>query len=651
MKSNIIALIIVGMISYSNLSLASLNEGLVAYYPFNGNAKDVSGNQNHGKIHGDMVLSKDRFGKINQAYKFDGVNDYISILDHSSFRFSTFSICSWFNSKRLDNAGRLVEKGASNSYWLFLVSNRVNTGFFSSGYNNLLSSTTIQSGKWYYTCGVYDGNTLKIFIDGQLSNSRIEKKEPLHNNQPITIGWKYNGIKVDYFQGEIDDIRIYNRALSDSEIQELYNEGSTPNTEESVATPEVYINTNSQNIFKDEMLQVFFNTSVLAGMSEKYDVYFSINWDNITLYDNGIDLVSDKKPLFKNIVVPELSTWFEYQKLRYTFPEGVPQTDYVLGLHLVDSKDNVVFENFSSVNYFPEESVFTSLGKSRKMSKVVSSINMQARSKNKKCHLGGIRTDIENTVATELDKATKRSMLALQMGSSFPLEGRLKSVYKGVKGSYNLLKKGKKVCDNVNNFETLFDNYDDNIDIYGLSSEQASNLFAIEMLSSALSIPQGGGVLYSGFDSNDLVNGVKDYYNALNKTASTISSIDNSATIKIKFEQPFHWFLVIPYSTDAVKLEVTVTPVFTYEDGYEFVSLKDVPKNFTDSNNIETKSKYIGKADSDRTSFGNIDYILKTALTRGLYLIKASTENGKEVYRDTIHVIREGQEHTMIIDR
>jgi len=431
------------------------------------------------------------------------------------------------------------------------------------------------------------------------------------------------------------------------------------NEEEPVATPEVYINTNSQNIFKDEMLQVFFNTSVLAGMSEQYDVYFSINWDDITLYDNGIDLVTEKQPLFNNTVLPELSNWFEYQKLRYTFPEGVPQTDYILGLHLVDNENNLIFENFSSVSYFPEQSPFISSGDSKQKSRgrTANRETRQAKSSSKKCHLGGIRTDVENTTVTELDKATNRSMLALQMGSYFPLEGRLKTIYQGVKGSYNLLKKGKKVCDHVNNFETLFDNYDDNIDFYGLSNEQASNIFAIELLTSALSLTSGGGVLYSGFDSNDLVNGIKDYYNYQNKQFPAISSLDNSATIKIKFDQPNHWFLFIPYSTDPVELKVTATPVFTYADGaggaggYEFTDLKDVPKNFTDSDNIETKLIDLGEADSDKTSFGNIDYILSTTLTRGLYLIKASTENGDEVFRDTIHVMREGQEHTMMIDR
>jgi hypothetical protein len=55
-----------------------LNDGLVAYYPFNGNANDKSGNGNHGTVHG-ATLTEDRFGNADSAYNFDGVYDYIEI--------------------------------------------------------------------------------------------------------------------------------------------------------------------------------------------------------------------------------------------------------------------------------------------------------------------------------------------------------------------------------------------------------------------------------------------------------------------------------------------------------------------------------------------------------------------------------------------
>jgi PKD repeat protein len=75
-----------------------LSKGLVAYYPFNGNANDESGNGNHGVVHG-ASLASDRFGKFNSAFKFDGLESYIEIPDSSSLDFtSEFSLSVWVNS-------------------------------------------------------------------------------------------------------------------------------------------------------------------------------------------------------------------------------------------------------------------------------------------------------------------------------------------------------------------------------------------------------------------------------------------------------------------------------------------------------------------------------------------------------------------------
>ena len=411
--------------------------------------------------------------------------------------------------------------------------------------------------------------------------------------------------------------------------------------------PEVYINTNSQNIFKDEMLQVFFNTSVPEGVSEKYDVYLSVTWDDVILYDNGRKLVSNREPLYKNITVPNLSSWLENPRLRYTFPKDLPQTDYILGLHLMDNKENVVFESFSSVSYFPEPQPFSSLGNNEQQAKIAPSNSRQAKSKTNQCHLGGILTDFENTEADELSQVTKRSMLALQMGSYFSLKGsRLEKMYNGVKGPYNLLKKGEVVCNNLNKFDKYFKKYDSYIQNDGLSKEQVSNLFAIEVLGLALSLPKGG-VLYSGFDSNGLVNGIKDYLRRENKFLRDVADATNEALIILKFEQPYRWedWKRLFSKTSVVKLDVTITPVFTYAGGYTGELLKDIPKILTDSESIKTASKSIGETNSDSSTLRVPD------LTRGLYLIKASTKNGEEVFRDTIHVTHEAQKHTMLINR
>ena len=100
MKKQILSILGVGIITLSaifmnsNTALADLNEGLVAYYPFNGNANDESGNDNHGTVYG-AALTYDRFDNTNSAYKFDGINDIIRVADSMSLRFGTnsFDLC------------------------------------------------------------------------------------------------------------------------------------------------------------------------------------------------------------------------------------------------------------------------------------------------------------------------------------------------------------------------------------------------------------------------------------------------------------------------------------------------------------------------------------------------------------------------------
>jgi hypothetical protein len=78
-------------------SLAGINDGLVAYYPFNGNANDESGNGNDGTVNG-ATLSEDRFGNADSAYSFNGIDNYIAVLDSPELNPNTITISAWIKS-------------------------------------------------------------------------------------------------------------------------------------------------------------------------------------------------------------------------------------------------------------------------------------------------------------------------------------------------------------------------------------------------------------------------------------------------------------------------------------------------------------------------------------------------------------------------
>jgi hypothetical protein len=223
----------------ANQGLFTLDSGLVAYFPFNGNANDESENGNDGTVHG-ATLTTDRFGNTNSAYSFDGQNDWIKVENSNSlniFGYNSLSICAWIKAEsfKSGNTGVVNKWGTGGAeddqYKLNLYSDKVKFGL-SDEPTNLVSISGIQLNKWYFITGVYDNaeSKIKVYIDGKLDNEMDLSFSIWNTNQFIEIGTHHGS----FFHGVVDDIRIYNLALSDTEIQALYQ--GTPNNNLSIIT-------------------------------------------------------------------------------------------------------------------------------------------------------------------------------------------------------------------------------------------------------------------------------------------------------------------------------------------------------------------------------------------------------------------------------
>ncbi|MCK5229514.1 MAG: hypothetical protein KAR13_04570 [Desulfobulbaceae bacterium] len=221
--------ILMGMMTNS-LSFAGIDDGLVAYYPFNGNANDASGNVNHGTVHG-ATLIEDRFGNSNSAYSFDGNNDYIITNYTPSQNLGTnFSISSWIKwNGSTGNHQRIVTKWqegniGSHEYSLFLYggSNKIR---LSVGSGKIQSEFVPTLDTWHFVTATSNNSFAKIFIDGSLVFEKSYSTSIVYDQEPLIIGGGGTQYSMPryIFNGVLDDIRIYNRALSDSEISELYN--------------------------------------------------------------------------------------------------------------------------------------------------------------------------------------------------------------------------------------------------------------------------------------------------------------------------------------------------------------------------------------------------------------------------------------------
>lgn len=228
--------------------LRAQGPGLIAYYPFRGNANDASGNGYNGIVYG-AVLTIDRFGNANNAYSFNGISDHIDAPYDSSFYPASFCAAVWVNVNSLPDTGLsyiLTNSGDKHTppYDPFRL--RIDAlgqvysrfeGDTDSVHVRLFSETLLNTGEWYFIATYYDHLSGKsaLYINGVMEDSITRPMTLDTNSIGFMIGARqiYNGnvSNDEFFDGSIDDIRLYNRALSDTEILSLYNEivGIEPN--------------------------------------------------------------------------------------------------------------------------------------------------------------------------------------------------------------------------------------------------------------------------------------------------------------------------------------------------------------------------------------------------------------------------------------
>ena len=205
--------------------------GLVGYWPFNGNANDESGNANNGVVTG-ATLTLDRFGNANKSYSFNGTSNKIEVNDNAQLQLTTFSVSLWVNA----NSGfSLVNKsnwsdGSLETFNIGLGANILNSSikmnsncFAGMGWNNITTNTGSLYNSWKHIVVVFNGSTVKHYVNGIQVNS-----QPLVGQMDTCFGgklkfgaWWQNG--PDYLNGKLDDIGIWNRALTQQEITNLYN--------------------------------------------------------------------------------------------------------------------------------------------------------------------------------------------------------------------------------------------------------------------------------------------------------------------------------------------------------------------------------------------------------------------------------------------
>ncbi|MEP7255414.1 MAG: LamG domain-containing protein [Ferruginibacter sp.] len=288
-----------------------LNKGLQAYYPFNGNANDESGNNNN-PVFNNATITSDRFGNLNSAWHFNGTYQYMRIPNSSSLNFGKqITLSVWVRPTGfyygICHASQVLSKGGGN-YNPGNYAIRYDDALYSAGtgcngklcdtiHQNFRGTGTIltpyldyiKKNKWYNVIYTNDGTTAKLYVDCQLKYS-VVFPETFTNSEDLFFGKSDDSLFPFWLNADLDDIRIYNRALKPAEITALCKEQQKPKKPEPVK--EIQPPVIEKIIVKEELI-VKEKQPVKEIQLEKRnnDLIRQITVDHdsisVTLYDNG----------------------------------------------------------------------------------------------------------------------------------------------------------------------------------------------------------------------------------------------------------------------------------------------------------------------------------------------------------------------------
>ncbi len=217
----------------SNLMAQSPSGGLVAYYQLNGNAVDLTGNGNNGVITGGVSLASDRFGNLSSALRFDGTG-YITVNNSPSLQLGRqFTIACWFN---------IIEQAPNT--WEGLVTKTYATTGYDAGPRAMVSRSTygilnfptmatppydtakavpLEMAHWYHYTLTGNGDSVREYLNGELKMVFPQDYNwTFSTTYPLTLGAQVGNFDGRNLNGILDEVRIYNRPLSKSEVFTLY---------------------------------------------------------------------------------------------------------------------------------------------------------------------------------------------------------------------------------------------------------------------------------------------------------------------------------------------------------------------------------------------------------------------------------------------
>ena len=296
--------------------------GLVGYWPFNGNAIDESVNANDGTVNG-ATLTSDRNGAVDNAYSFDGNNDYVHINNNFFDNgWPNFTLSCWYFLDQISNPNNANSSHilfntaphnglacglncfGSNKYSLWL-----GNGSPATSWNVLFNNESIQNiqtNSWHNFVLVKYTNQYNLYIDGVLDISWIAATTISSYPYQMYFGSTDPSVSNEVIIGKLDDIGIWNRSLSDCEIQDLYTSqlGSANTSSTITQTVLDSLTLNGQTYTQSgTYTQVIPNA---AGCDSTITLNLTLNFTGITELKDGIRIYPN--PTFDNLTIERTSS-------------------------------------------------------------------------------------------------------------------------------------------------------------------------------------------------------------------------------------------------------------------------------------------------------------------------------------------------------
>ncbi len=307
----------------------TVDDGLVAHYTFDGDATDQSGKGNKGTENGGLTYTTDRFGNSNSAANFDGVDDEVD-LGNSWISTTTgeMSFSAWISPT--DLSSEFHKYIFSSKQYDITINNSVfRSALFSELDGNTWDGPFVDQ-SWHMVTTTFDGDSLKMYLDDQVHVSINYVFDPINTisgNAKIGSNIERPSITGDlrYF-GKIDDIRIYNRAISASEISDLYSYGGWPLNQAGFTV------SNITNDISESGTSATF--TVVLDSQPSSNVYFEINSSD----------TSEGETDLPNLLFTSIN-WDVPQTITVTgqndnIVDGMQSFDIIVSVYDPDSDDN-----------------------------------------------------------------------------------------------------------------------------------------------------------------------------------------------------------------------------------------------------------------------------------------------------------------------